>query len=148
MPKDFLMAFFYFIGVIGLIFLTYFGAKWLNKKFRYNGISGSSNGIKVIECIGIAQDKQLMVVSVGKKNMLLGITPAAVTKICDLDEDDITGLLTSPAQIKDSSFLSNLKKAFADNVNNKASDDNLAGNAEYLQQNQAEKDGRDSENDF
>lgn len=139
MTTEFLMALISLLGVIGLIFLTYFGSKWLNKKFRFGSFNGADKGIKVIGCVGIAQDKQLIVVTVGKKNLLLGVTPAAVTKICDLDDDDISDFISS-SENTDSSFFSNLKKALADNAQNK----NSYNNADAT----AEKDGQDSKNEF
>ena len=60
--SDILMVICALLGVIGLIFLTYYATKWLNKKFRSTGWNGAQNGIKIIECMGIAQDKQLLVV--------------------------------------------------------------------------------------
>jgi len=127
------------LGVIGLIFLTYLGTKWLNKKFRFGGLYGTANGIKIVECIGIAQDKQLMIVRAGKKLMLLGVTPGSVTKICDLNEEDLEDL--SEPKAADASFLSSFKKVFAEK--NRA-----RGNAELDKGVLAEKDGQVSENDF
>lgn len=89
MISDVFMAICALLGVIGLIFLTYYSTRWLNKKFRSTGYYGSQNGIRIIECLGIAQDKQLLAVKVGKKAMLLGVTSQSVTKLCDLEECDL-----------------------------------------------------------
>jgi len=127
------------LGVIGLIFLTYLGTKWLNKKFRFGGLYGTANGIKIVECIGIAQDRQLMIVRAGKKLMLLGVTPGSVAKICDLDEDDLVDL--SEPQAVNTGFLSSFKKVFAEKnraLGNEGLDENYS----------AEKDGQVGENDF
>ncbi|MCL2053631.1 MAG: flagellar biosynthetic protein FliO [Oscillospiraceae bacterium] len=135
--QDSLMIFVSLLGVIGLIFLTYAGTKWLNKKFRLGGFYGEAKGIKIVECAGIAQDKQLMIVRIGKKLMLLGVTAGSVTKICDLDEDDLAGL--TETESAEDGFLSSFKKVFAEK--NKA-----FGNAR--QDTSAEKDGREHENEF
>lgn len=107
------MVFASLLGVIGLIFLAAFGAKWVNKKFNYGNISSSSKGIKIIEAVGIAQDKQLIIVSVGNKYMLLGVTQASVSKICDLDLSDIEEI-SSASKTEESAFLVNFKKAFSE----------------------------------
>lgn len=127
MSTEVLMAFVSLLGVIGLIFLTYFGTRWMSKKFHIGGFNGSAGkGIKVIECTGITPDKQLMIVSVGKKHMLLGITSTSISKICDLDDGDLEVFQVSPIKETESSFLNNLKKAFAENVRGDSKSDSLS----------------------
>lgn len=150
---DFLVILVSLLGIIGLIFLTYFGTRWLNKKFRFGSVMGSAKGITVIECIGIAQDKQLMVVTVGKKTMLLGVTAGSINKICDLDDGDLDAFQISSSEKADSSFLNNLKKAFAENTKiNKSNSPELNYDFEEFsksgQFDQSKKDGRDNTNDF
>lgn len=100
------------LGVIGLIFLVYYGTRWLNKKFRSNGWNGLERGIKVVDCIGVAQDKQLLVVKVGKKGMLLGVAPNSITKLCDIDDDDISDMLRETEEKAAVPFSESLKSAF------------------------------------
>ena len=109
------------LGIIGLMFLTYFAARWLNNRFHTGAFGPGQRTVKIIECIGIAQDKQLMIVTVGKKIMLLGVTPNSVSKICDLDEDDLPASEDNgiPAE---SGFMKSLKKAFAERNQNAGSD--------------------------
>ena len=99
------------LGIVGLLFLTFYATKWFNKKMRNTGWNGAQNGIKIIECMGIAQDKQLLVVKVGSKSMLLGVTPGSVTKLSDLDDDDIAKLEENAAAAP--GFADTLKNAFA-----------------------------------
>ena len=105
------------LGVIGLIFLVYYGTRWLNKKFRSPGWNGLERGIKIIDCIGIAQDKQLMVVKVGKKGMLLGVAPNSISKLCDIDDDDISDMQRETEEKSSVSFSESLKNAFFKNNN-------------------------------
>ena len=105
------------LGVIGLIFLVYYGTRWLNKKFRSTGWNGLERGIKIIDCIGIAQDKQLMVVKVGKKGMLLGVGPNSISKLCDIDDDDISDMQRETEEKSSVSFSESLKNAFFKNNN-------------------------------
>lgn len=101
------------LGVIGLLFLTFYAYKWLNKHRMSGGFGYNNRSIKVVEYVSIAQDKQLMIVSVGSKKMLLGVTPNAVTKICDLDDEDIV-MPEDVSDVEESSFMKSLKKAFAE----------------------------------
>ena len=111
--SDIFMVIAALLGVVGLLFLTAYATKWLNKKMRSGGWNGGRNGIKIVECMGIAQDKQLLVVKVGNKSMLLGVTPASVTKLSDLDDGDIALLEQNAAENGSTSFIDNLKCAVA-----------------------------------
>lgn len=139
MNVEYLMVFVSLLGVIGLIFLTYFGARWLNKKFNFGSTFGASSSIKIVECASVAQDKQLMIVSVGGKYMLLGVTPGSISKICDLDDYEITNNESSKSD--ESTFLANFKKAFAENTSKKISNDGTMLNDN-------EKDGQNLHNDL
>lgn len=124
------------LGIIGLMFLAFYASRWLNRHFNGGSFGGSRKMIKIIECTGVAPDKQLMIVEVGNKRMLIGVTPNSVNKICDLDEDDI--LLyensdTVPAVPAESGFMRSLKKAFAER------------NKENIQN---KEDGRNEKDDF
>lgn len=99
------------LGVIGLIFLTYYATRWLNKKFRSTGYNGSQNGIKILECMGIAQDKQLLAVKVGRKALLLGVTPNSITALSELDDDDIAEMTAASENGSGGGFTDILKKA-------------------------------------
>lgn len=101
------------LGVIGLIFIVYYGTRWLNKKFRSNGWNGLQHGIKIIDSIGIAQDKQLMIVKIGNKGMLIGASPNSITKLADIDDDDLSIMEQEMSDNSAVSFSESLKKAFA-----------------------------------
>ncbi len=126
------------LGIVGLIFLAFWAAGWLRKHMSAGGF-GQSRAIKIRECAGIAQDKQLLIVTVGGKTMLLGVTPGSVTKLCDLDEEDIAALDASDAPAG-SGFAQSLKKAFAERKG-------LNGGAAN-EDTESKKDGRNEENDF
>lgn len=101
------------LGIIGLIFLAFWATGWLRKRFGTGSFGSAGRIIKVRECMGIAQDKQLMIVTVGSKTMLIGVTQSAVTKICDLDEEDLL-LPDTEAVPPENGFMQSLKKAFAE----------------------------------
>ena len=105
------------LGIIGLMFLAFYAARWLNKHFNGGGFGGSRRMIKIIECTGVAPDKQLMIVEVGNKCMLIGVTPNSVNKICDLDREDVELYEsgdTVPAVPAETGFMRSLKRAFAE----------------------------------
>ena len=105
------------LGTIGLMILACFAARWLRNRFNTGMFGSGQRSVKIIECIGIAQDKQLMIVSVGKRIMLLGITPNSVSKICDLDQEDLVS--ENDAEISpEPGFMKSLKKAFAERNRN------------------------------
>ena len=67
-----------------------------------------------------------MIVSVGKKYMLLGVTPNSVNKICDIDEEDLA--VSGGDTPSESGFMQSLKKAFAEknqDAGNKSSEKDL-----------------------
>lgn len=124
------------LGIIGLLFLAFYASRWLNKHFNGGGFGGSRRMIKIIECTGVAPDKQLMIVEVGGKCMLIGIAPNSVNKICDLDREDIElygSEDTVPAESARSGFMQSLKKALAEK------------NKENIQD---KEDGRNEKDDF
>lgn len=124
------------LGIIGLMFLAFYASRWLNKHFNSGGFGGGRKMIKIIECTGVAPDKQLMIVEVGNKCMLIGVTPNAVNKICDLDREDVELYEsgdTVPAVPAESGFMRSLKRAFAER------------NKENIQN---KEDGRNEKDDF
>lgn len=123
------------LGIIGLIFLSLYSVGWLKKRMS-GGSFGGGNSVKIRECVAVAQDKQLMIVSVGSKTMLIGVTVNSINKICDLDEEDIAAYETAgiPAE---GGFIQSLKKAFAER-NGSAETENP----------ESKKDGRNEKNDF
>ena len=116
--SDFFTVICALLGVIGLLFLTYYAARWLNKKYRSVGFGGGKNKIEIIECMGIAQDKQLLAVKAGKKAMLLGVAPDSITKLCDLDEEDVA-LMEQQSGESEGSFAESLKKVLWGNKSSK-----------------------------
>lgn len=74
------------IAMVVVLVLAYYTTKWLGKRMSVNS---STNIIRVIDRVGVGQDKLLAVVKVGKKTMLIGMAGNSVTKLCDIDDDSI-----------------------------------------------------------
>lgn len=101
------------LGIVGLIFLAFAATGWLRKRLGTGGFGSAGRSLRIRECVSIAQDKQLMIVTVGSKTMLIGVTTNAVNKICDLDEEDITAADTENPE-GSGGFAQSFRKAFAD----------------------------------
>lgn len=69
------------IGVLGLIFLAFYGMRKLNRGVVKNG----GRRMKVIDRVNLGQEKMILVVSVCGKCMVIGATAHQIEKICDLD---------------------------------------------------------------
>lgn len=126
------------LGIIGIIFLSLYAVGWLKKRLHGGSFGNMGNAVRIRECIGIAQDKQLMIITVGSKTMLIGVTVNSVNKICDLDEEDIAAYETG-TDSSEGGFIQSLKKALAERN---------GANAAEAENPESKKDGRNEKNDF
>lgn len=110
--KEIFLAMLSLVGVIALIFATFYASRWLRKRmFTSNG-----KHVRVIETEMLAQDKSVMVIKAGTKYMLIGVTPQHIDKLCDFGEEDIKIFeeeQNAPTN-QNGTFLDNLKKATAE----------------------------------
>ena len=96
-------------GVVALMLGVLYLMKWLNTRItgRKNG-----NGIRISSCIGVGQDKSVMAVRAGNKNLLIGVTQGSISLICELSEEDmdlIEGSAPDAADMAGKSFAECLK---------------------------------------
>lgn len=68
------------LGVLGLMFLTFFGLRMLNRR-----ISTSGGRLRVIDRATLGRDSMILVVSVCGKLMLVGVSSQRVDKLADLE---------------------------------------------------------------
>ncbi len=109
MLKEILLAILSLMGVIALIFLTFYASRALHKKM-YNF---SGKHIKVVEREMLSQDKSLIVVKAGEKYMLLGVTSQHIDKLYEFSEGEFSEEAEIPRN-ENGTFLDNLKKATAE----------------------------------
>lgn len=97
-PKsaDYLTLIFSLIGVLGLVFLCFWGMKKLNKRVAV--MNGSK--MRIIDRVNLGREGMLLIVSVCGKLMLIGATNQKIEKICDLDMTEEEYLEASPEQSK------------------------------------------------
>lgn len=79
------------IGVLALVFLLY----WIMKKFNSRTTLYDSRNMKILERINLGPDKMLLLVSICGKCMVLGVTSSHTEKICDIDQDVETLMMSS-----------------------------------------------------
>ena len=118
--KDIITVIFSLFGVIVLIFLTYFSAKWLNKRVKFS----NSSIVKVHERINLGADKAILVASVGTKYMLLGVTQENINKISDLEKDDIEKMIEEKKESQKQSFSVSLANAIVAKKRQRSGGDN------------------------
>ena len=106
MLKEILVAILSLLGVIALIFLTFYASRALHRRMY----TFSGKHIRIIEREMLSQDKSLVIVKAGDKYMLLGVTPQHIDKLCDFDESEIETIEEIPTN-ESGTFLDNLKKA-------------------------------------
>jgi len=83
------------LGVLGLMFLTFWGLRMLNKR-----ITTSGGRLRIIDRASLGRDSMILVVSVCGKLVLIGVSPQHVEKLDDLDmtEDEYVEMAFANAQ--------------------------------------------------
>jgi flagellar biogenesis protein FliO len=72
------------VGVFGLLFLFL----WLLRKVKgTTSVRGQS--LRVLERMAVGKDAWIAVISVDGRRMLIGTTQNGMTKLCDLDDEDV-----------------------------------------------------------
>lgn len=79
------------IGVLALVFLLY----RIMKKFNSRTVLYDSRNMKILERINLGPDKMLLLVSICGKCMVLGVTSSHTEKICDVEGDEETLMMSS-----------------------------------------------------
>jgi flagellar protein FliO/FliZ len=75
------------IGIMVLVLLAaYYTTKYIAKRGRR---LTKTKCMKVIDQMYLSTDKQIALVKVGKKNLMIGITNQSINHITTLDDDDI-----------------------------------------------------------
>ena len=82
------------IAVVAIMLGVLYLMKWLNT--RITG-GNSRKGIKISSSVGVGQDKSIIAVRAGKKNLLIGVSQGGINLICELSEEDMTLIETPPS---------------------------------------------------
>lgn len=68
-----------------ILYLAYLTTKMIGKKYSL-GNTGNKN-LKILDNMGIGQDKSLAIVEAGGKTVLIGISKEHIEYICDVDKN-------------------------------------------------------------
>lgn len=90
--KGFVSLFFVLILFVLVLFLAYHATKFLGKRFSMS--SAGTRYIKVLDRVVVGQDRVILLLQVGGKTMLVGMTQQGVAKLSDIDEEDLVELST------------------------------------------------------
>jgi flagellar biogenesis protein FliO len=84
------------LGVLGLIFLSFFGLRMLNRR-----ISTSGGRLRVVDRAVLGRESMILVVSVCGKLILVGVSQQRVEKLSDLDmsEEEYTEAAFANARV-------------------------------------------------
>ncbi len=104
------------LGVI--LFLAYLCTRHLSRwKLASMGLSGQQTGIETLDQCLLGNDARLLLVKVGEKHLLLGVSSAGVQTLAELSEHDIeTWRQEGKAQSKQNP---NFRTAFSEVIQHK-----------------------------
>jgi flagellar protein FliO/FliZ len=88
------------IGGLALILLLIFGLSWFVKRFNQGGFT-QNPAIKMLAAMPLGTRERLMLVEVGGKQILLGITPTQITNLQVFDEPVIVSKNKTPPDSSD-----------------------------------------------
>ena len=97
-----------FVGAFIFMLLIFVGAYYSTKLIgrRYLPTQTSASGMRVIDRLTLGKDHHLLIVDVGEKTLLLGVGPAHVEILTELDGDMYEEARQTPAS--ETSFFSQL----------------------------------------
>jgi len=85
---------FYIVIMVAVLFAAYFTTKYLSGKTRR---IIKSKHIVILDRMGIAKDKSLLLAKVGDKCLLIGVTNQNIQSLGEVDIGDITEIENEPA---------------------------------------------------
>ena len=103
-----IFSFVFMLIAVGLIlYLSYA----VTKKLGSTGMAGGmSKNMRVVDRIFMGRDKSIVIVRVGEKDYLLGISQNAITLLKELPEGEILAFAEGEPEASPMAFLDTLKK--------------------------------------
>lgn len=83
--QDFLSVLLALAGVIALMIGVMYLMKWLTGRVSCKG----GGGLKIVSTLSLGQDKMILAVKAGGRNLLVGTAPGGISLICELSEEDM-----------------------------------------------------------
>lgn len=108
-----------------ILYLAYLTTKYIGKKYSVQG-GMSGRNIKIIDSMRLSQDKLLMIVKVGDKAILVGVSKDHMEYICEVDENQLyteeTGVDLMAPGIPD--FIQSFRTVLGEKINTHKSKEN------------------------
>ena len=82
-------------GFVLILALAYWATKLLGR--RYGLPQGGNDTVKVLGRTILAQDRQLCIVQVAGRTLLLGVAPQSISLLCELDGEQLPPPAQTPA---------------------------------------------------
>lgn len=122
-----------------ILYLAYLTTKMIGKRYSL-GNTGNKN-LKILDNMGIGQDKSLAIVEAGGKTVLIGISREHIEYICDVDKTQLVKDDKSQNPASAFEFAEILKKTAAQKLNDiKGKKENKADAASvFAEENTEEK---------
>lgn len=93
-----------------VVVCAYYATRLLGK--RYGAQNSGSGWISILDRAYIGQDRQILVIQVADKTMLIGVTASHIEKLCELDPGQLPSLPGKPQEAAFKGLLDSfLKKA-------------------------------------
>jgi flagellar protein FliO/FliZ len=71
---------------IGAIVVLLWGAMWLLRRVRPNLAAAGGRDCAIVRSLALGSRERLMVVRVGARNLVIGVSSNAVSLLCELEE--------------------------------------------------------------
>jgi flagellar protein FliO/FliZ len=71
------------IAVVAALFL---GALWALRRTRANSVMWGESDCRIVRSLALGPRERLLVVRIGSKHLVIGVSSAALSLLCELDE--------------------------------------------------------------
>jgi flagellar protein FliO/FliZ len=70
---------------LGVIVVLLWAALWALRRARPNGFTSGNGDCKIVRSLPVGPREKLLVVSIGTKQLVVGVSTAAISLLCELD---------------------------------------------------------------
>lgn len=118
---DFGTTFFYIVVMVAIIVGAYFATKYLTRKSG----AAKSRQMRILDRMMLGRDKHIVLLEVGGKNLLIGVTNQQINVLGDIDGEALKQKQSESSEAEQKGFGSKLRD-FAIRMKNAPSDLNKA----------------------
>jgi flagellar protein FliO/FliZ len=70
---------------VGIIVVLLWAALWALRRARPNGFAPRNDDCRIMRALSLGPRERLYVVAVGAKQLVVGVSPGAISLLCELD---------------------------------------------------------------